>query len=119
MKIMVGEEKKKARGPHPSGPQNSGPPPFVAPLFPGLGIHPSGHPPFGAQRWWVGWCGVVWCGVVVWGGWVVRTRCMTHVFLHLRPRMHLIGVTEHLGVRLPAFPSPRALDDKELFIIEG
>ena len=31
----------------------------------------------------------------------------------------LIGVTEHLGVRLPASPPPRALDNEELFVIEG
>ena len=34
--------------------------------------------------------------------------------------MHLIRVTSHLGVRLPATPATRgALDNEELFIIEG
>ena len=50
---------------------------------------------------------------------VVRTVCMTRMFLRIRPRAHRIGVTEHLGVRLAASPSPQALDDKELFVIEG
>ena len=50
---------------------------------------------------------------------VVRTRCNRDVFIHITARMHLIGVTEHLGVRLPASPPPRALDNEELFVIEG
>ena len=33
--------------------------------------------------------------------------------------MHLIGVTEHLGVRLPASPPPQALDNQQLLAIEG
>ena len=33
--------------------------------------------------------------------------------------VHLIQVAEHLRVRLPASPPPGALDDEELFIIEG
>ena len=44
---------------------------------------------------------------------------LTHVFLHMNQCMHLIGVTEHLGVRLPASPPPRALDNEELFVVEG
>ena len=32
--------------------------------------------------------------------------------------MHQIRVAGHLGVRLPATPPPRALGDKELFVIE-
>ena len=50
---------------------------------------------------------------------VVRTGCMTNVFVDKRQRMHLIGVAEHLGVRLPASPPPRALDNEELFVVEG
>ena len=50
---------------------------------------------------------------------VVQTRCMTIVLIHGSQRMHRIEVTEHLRVRLPASPPPRALDDEELFIIEG
>ena len=50
---------------------------------------------------------------------VVRTRCGRDVFIHITARMHLIGVAEHLGVRLPASPPPRALDNEELFVIEG
>ena len=42
---------------------------------------------------------------VVWWWWS-RPECMTHVFLHTRQRMHLIGTRERLGVRLPASPSP-------------
>ena len=39
---------------------------------------------------------------------VVRTRCYNGVFLHATARLHLIGVAEHLGVRLPASPPPWA-----------
>ena len=44
---------------------------------------------------------------------------MTIMFVHGSQRMHRIGVTEHLGVGLPASPPPREFDDKELFVIEG
>ena len=65
--------------------------------------------------WWLWW---LWCFVVVVVV-VVRTRCNRDVFIHITARMHLIGVTEHLGVRLPASPPLRALDNEELFVIEG
>ena len=45
---------------------------------------------------------------------VVRTRCMTIMFIHGSQRMHLIEVAE-----LPSSPPPRALDEEELFVIEG
>ena len=41
------------------------------------------------------------------------------VSVDIAKRVHRIQVAEHLGVRLPASPPPRALDDEELFIIEG
>ena len=50
---------------------------------------------------------------------LVRTRCMTTMFIHESQRIHRIEVAGHLRVRLPATPPPRALDDEELFIIEG
>ena len=50
---------------------------------------------------------------------VVRTCSMTHVSVDMRQRMHLIRVAGHLGVRLPATPPPRALDDEELFVIQS
>ena len=72
-------------------------------------------------------CGVGWGGgrVGVGGGGVVggggggaddgkRRSCLSMK----RRCMHRIGVAEHLGVRLPGTP-PRALDDEELFVIEG
>ena len=50
---------------------------------------------------------------------VVRTGCMTNVFVDKRQRMHLIGVAEHLGVSSRRPRHPRALDNEELFVIEG
>ena len=47
----------------------------------------------------------------LWWWWlvvVVRTRCYNGVFLHTTARWHLIGVAEHLGIRLPASPPPWA-----------
>ena len=38
---------------------------------------------------------------------LVRARCTTHVCLHVRQRVHLIGATERLGVRLAATPPLR------------
>ena len=66
----------------------------------------------GEGREWVGRGGGG--GVVV-----VRTVCMTKMFIHERQRMHRIGVTEHLGVRLPASPPPGALNNQQLLDIEG
>ena len=62
-------------------------------------------------------CGVcgVWCGV--WCVVVVRTFSLYDVSVHAT--MQLIRVAGHLGVRLKATPPPRALDDEELFVIEG
>ena len=41
------------------------------------------------------------------------------MFFHNAADMHRIGGVEHLGLRLPASLPPRALDDEELFTIEG
>ena len=46
--------------------------------------------------------------------------CSGHVSADMNAqRMYLIRVAGHLGVRLRATPPPRALDDEELFAIEG
>ena len=45
----------------------------------------------------------------------IRRSCLSMK----RRCMRRVGVAEHMGVRLPASPPPRALDDKELFVIEG
>ena len=50
---------------------------------------------------------------------VVRKGCMTNVFVDKRQRMHLIGVAEHLGASSRRPRHPRALDNEELFVIEG
>ena len=58
------------------------------------------------QLWWLLW---LWYG-----------RDITDdVFVQAAACMHLIGVAEHLGVRLLASPPSRALDNEELFVIEG
>ena len=46
----------------------------------------------------------------------------THVHIHCMSRelIDTVPVPSHLGVKLPATPAPRrALDDEELFVIEG
>ena len=48
-------------------------------------------------------CGVLFVVIVVVVV-VVRTDDLTQVFVDTRQQVHLIGVTEHLGVRLPASP---------------
>ena len=50
---------------------------------------------------------------------VVLTVCINETSVDMPSRIHLITVAEHLEVRLPASPPPRALDDEELFVIEG
>ena len=53
---------------------------------------------------------------------VVPTRRFSDVFVHVTAQVDLTKVAEaeNRGVRLPASPPPRgALDDEELFIVEG
>ena len=81
------------------------------------------------ERWLVvvvvgRWVGGVGWGEVGWGGvgWVVvvvRTGCMTTMFIRESQRMHRIEVAGHPGVGLLATRRPRALDDEELFVIES
>ena len=56
--------------------------------------------------WWLWW---LWCGPVY----------MTKIFVDKRQRMHLIGVAEHLGASSRRPRHPQALDNEELFVIEG
>ena len=51
---------------------------------------------------------------------VVRASCSEHVSVDMNAlRMHRIRVAEHLGASSRRPRHPRALDDEELFIIEG
>ena len=60
-----------------------------------------------ATVWWLWW---LWFEHV----------CNGHVSVDMKAqRMHLLRVVGHLGVRLRATPPHRALDDEELFVVEG
>ena len=59
----------------------------------------------------------MWLWLLFW--WWCGRDINDDVFFHIAASVHPITVAEHLGVRLPASPPPRALDDQQLLAVEG